>query len=68
MSNKPNTSPQQQTRAHGEQEPSRDQIQERAYYRYVERVAQTVRPWMIGSSPRRRSAIGVTPVPNRRHA
>ena len=37
MSNKPNTSPQQQTRAYGEQEPSRDQIQERAYYRYVER-------------------------------
>jgi len=39
MTNKPNASPQQQhqMRAHGEQEPSRDQIQERAYYRYVER-------------------------------
>ena len=37
MSNKPSVSPQQQTRAHSEAEPSRDQIQERAYYRYVER-------------------------------
>lgn len=37
MSNKPNVLPQQQTRAHSEREPSRDQIEERAYYRYVER-------------------------------
>ena len=37
MSNKPVVSEQQQTGAHIEAEPNRDQIQERAYYRYVER-------------------------------
>ena len=37
MSNKPSVSPQQQTRADTEAAPNRDQIQERAYYRYVER-------------------------------
>ena len=37
MSNKPVVSEQQQTRAHIEAEPNRDQIRERAYYRYVER-------------------------------
>ena len=37
MSNKPHVLPQQQIRAHSDGEPSRDQIQERAYYRYVER-------------------------------
>ena len=37
MSNKPNVSPQQQARADTEAEPNRDQILERAYYRYVER-------------------------------
>jgi hypothetical protein len=37
MNNKPVVSEQQQTRAHIEAEPNRDQIRERAYYRYVER-------------------------------
>lgn len=39
MNDKPNASPQQQrqTRAHAQQEPTRDQIRNRAYYRYLER-------------------------------
>jgi Protein of unknown function (DUF2934) len=37
MSNTPAVSPQQQTRAQAQAEPNRDQIQERAYFRYVER-------------------------------
>jgi hypothetical protein len=55
MSNKPNASPQQQhqMRAQGEQEPSRDQIQERAYYRYVERGradGQALDDWLVAEA------------------
>jgi hypothetical protein len=37
MSNTPAVSPQQQVRAQTQVEPNRDQIEERAYFRYVER-------------------------------
>ena len=37
MSSKPSASPTATGSSHIEAEPSRDQIQERAYYRYVER-------------------------------
>ena len=37
MSNTPAVAPQQQTRPQMQVEPNRDQIQERAYFRYVER-------------------------------
>ena len=37
MSNTPAASPQKQTRVQTQAEPNRDQIQERAYFRYVER-------------------------------
>jgi hypothetical protein len=37
MSNTPAGPPQQQARAQTQAEPNRDQIQERAYFRYVER-------------------------------
>jgi hypothetical protein len=37
MSNTPAVSPQQQVRAETQAEPNRDQIEERAYFRYVER-------------------------------
>jgi hypothetical protein len=53
MSNNSNTSPQQQTRAQGEQERRRDQIQERAYYRYVERGradGQALDDWLVAEA------------------
>ena len=55
LSNKPNASPQQQPqmRAQGEQEPSRDQIQERAYDRYVERGrgdGQALDDWLFAEA------------------
>jgi hypothetical protein len=37
MSNTPAVSPQQQTRVQAQADPNRDLIQERAYFRYVER-------------------------------
>jgi hypothetical protein len=37
MTNTPAVSPQQQTRVQAQAEPNRDQIQERAYFRWVER-------------------------------
>jgi hypothetical protein len=37
MSNTPAAAPQQQARIQAQAEPNRDQIQERAYFRYVER-------------------------------
>ena len=37
MSNTPAVAPQQRTRPQMQAEPNRDQIQERAYFRYVER-------------------------------
>jgi hypothetical protein len=37
MSNTPAVSPQQRARVQPQAEPSRDEIQERAYFRYVER-------------------------------
>ncbi len=55
MSNKPVDSEQQ--RAHIEAEPNRDQIQERAYYRYVERGRADGKALTTGSSPKRRSGV-----------
>ena len=57
MSNKPVVSEQQQARAHIEAEPNRDQIQERAYYRYVERGradGKALDDWLVAETEIRR--------------
>lgn len=59
MSSKPSVSEQQQARAHIEAEPSRDQIQERAYYRYVERGradGKALDDWLVAETEIRRQA------------
>ncbi len=59
MSTKPSVSPQQQIGAHSEAEPNRDQIQERAYYRYVERGradGKALDDWLIAETEIREQA------------
>jgi hypothetical protein len=53
MSDKGSVSYHHDTRAHTEPEPSRDQIQERAYYRYVERGradGQALDDWLVAET------------------
>jgi hypothetical protein len=59
MSNEPRVSPQQQTRADMQAEPNRDQIQERAYYRYVERGrsdGKALDDWLVAETELRGQA------------
>ena len=57
MSNTPAVSPQQQTRVQAQADPNRDQIQERAYFRYVERGrtdGKALEDWLVAETEIRR--------------
>jgi hypothetical protein len=59
MSNTPAVVPQQQTRIQTQVEPNRDQIQERAYFRYVERGradGKALDDWLVAETELRSQA------------
>jgi hypothetical protein len=59
MTDTPSAAPQPHVRPHGDAEPRRDHIQERAYYRYVERGrtdGQALDDWLVAETEIRAQA------------